>query len=480
MTGDVARGSRGDAQAAVQDGSPARAVSILTDAARTARTKGDRGAAARILVDAVESAFAAYGPSRAIAVAREAVQLSLESDLLVQMLARARLGDALSWAGRYDDATHEWEAAAQLAAEETVEALAERASILLRLGRLDEGREAAHRTAERARRLDDRAGLFDALGLVAVAETDAGRLREALRAGEEALAMATELTVDRLDALGAVAWSEALLGLEAACRAHLAEARPLAHTLRLTAPGGFAEGLLELSLGNHTEAVRLFEAKAVESRLPAATNALRMRRFADSLVEALARAGRRDDAESLLAAWFDAALASAQPRFASVAYRCRGIVENEAQAFEQALEWHDRWSNAFERARTELCYGEFLRRRKRRKDAREQLRRAGERFEQVGALIWVQRARTELAATGERARRRTPEAGGELTPQERRVVMLAARGLRNKEIAAQLVLSPKTIETHLRHAFQKLGVNTRTELASRFRDLPDSSGAPLS
>jgi DNA-binding CsgD family transcriptional regulator len=477
LTGEVTANPREEASAAMRDGSPARAVAVLTDGARQARSR-DRDDAARLLVEAVPPAFLAYGPSRAIDVARDAVQLASASHTgVIAMLARARLGDALSWGGRYPEAAVEWEAAAELTAETTLEVLAERASILLRLGRLDEGREAAYRVAQEARRLDDVAGLHDALGLVLVAETDAGRLREALRAGEEALAIATEPTGDRLDALGAVAWSEALLGLEPECRSHLDQARALGEALRLSAPGGFAEGLLELSLGHYAEAVRLFEAKAVENRLPAAASALRMRRFADALVEALVRAGRQGDAASVLAGWFDAAVGSGQPRFASVAYRCRGLVEDDAEAFERALDWHGRWSNAFERARTELCFGETLRRRRRRREAREQLRRANERFEQVGAVIWGGRARAELAATGERARRRTPEAGGDLTPQERHVAALAARGLTNKEIAAQLVLSPKTIETHLRHVFQKLGVNTRTELASQFRDLPDSSGA---
>ena len=91
----------------------------------------------------------------------------------------------------------------------------------------------------------------------------------------------------------------------------------------------------------------------------------------------------------------------------------------------------------------------------------------------MGATAWERRAEAELAATGERARRRVEETRDELTPQELVVARLVAQGLRNKEVAAQLFLSTNTIETHLRHVFQKLGVRSRTELAARFTDFRD-------
>ncbi len=90
----------------------------------------------------------------------------------------------------------------------------------------------------------------------------------------------------------------------------------------------------------------------------------------------------------------------------------------------------------------------------------------------------MKRAEAELAATGERSRRRVASTRDELTPQELTVARLVAQGLANKEVAAQLFLSTNTIETHLRHVFQKLGVRSRTELAAKFTDFRDSTPAP--
>jgi DNA-binding CsgD family transcriptional regulator len=119
----------------------------------------------------------------------------------------------------------------------------------------------------------------------------------------------------------------------------------------------------------------------------------------------------------------------------------------------------------FERARTELAYGETLRRTGRRVDARAPLRRAFEDFERVGAEPWAARADRELRATGERARRRNPSAiDQQLTPQELAICRLVAEGLTDREIGAQLFLAPGTIDYHLRKVFPKLGIDSRAEL----------------
>ena len=119
----------------------------------------------------------------------------------------------------------------------------------------------------------------------------------------------------------------------------------------------------------------------------------------------------------------------------------------------------------FESARTELAYGARLRRAGRRSDARERLRRAIEVFDDLGAAPWAELARTELAATGETARRREPSTIDELTPQELQVSLLLAEGRTTREAAAALFLSPKTIEYHLRNAYRKLAIHSREELA---------------
>ncbi|HEY8544365.1 MAG TPA: LuxR C-terminal-related transcriptional regulator [Acidimicrobiales bacterium] len=122
----------------------------------------------------------------------------------------------------------------------------------------------------------------------------------------------------------------------------------------------------------------------------------------------------------------------------------------------------------YDQARARLLWGEWLRRRRRRTEAGTQLEAAGEGFEKLGAERWAQRARAELAALGRRpvARPHAADLAKRLTPQELQVVRLAAAGLTNKEIAAQLYVSPRTIGHHLSHVYAKLGVSRRTELAT--------------
>jgi ATP/maltotriose-dependent transcriptional regulator MalT len=125
-------------------------------------------------------------------------------------------------------------------------------------------------------------------------------------------------------------------------------------------------------------------------------------------------------------------------------------------------------------ARAHLLYGEWLRREGRRVDARVQLRVAREQFMQMGNDPFAERARRELLATGETVRKRSVETIDDLTPQETQIGRLAAAGYTNPEIGAQLFLSPRTVEWHLRKVFGKLGISSRRELRTA---LPDSRAA---
>jgi DNA-binding CsgD family transcriptional regulator len=149
-------------------------------------------------------------------------------------------------------------------------------------------------------------------------------------------------------------------------------------------------------------------------------------------------------------------------------------------AFAEALSLHEQAGIPFELARTELCYGERLRRARRLSDARRPLRSALATFERLGAVPWADRARKELAASGERS---APSGRNsriaKLTGQELQVALLVADGATNREAAAALFVSPKTIEGHLGRAYAKLGVRSRTELARLLTDEPNSLTAKL-
>ena len=112
-----------------------------------------------------------------------------------------------------------------------------------------------------------------------------------------------------------------------------------------------------------------------------------------------------------------------------------------------------------------LLYGEWLRRERRRRDARNELRQAYEIFADIGADAFAERARVELNATGEHARQRRPDTGHLLTPQEAQIAGMVAEGLTNRDVAAQIFLSPATVDYHLRKVYQKLGITSRTQLA---------------
>ena len=131
---------------------------------------------------------------------------------------------------------------------------------------------------------------------------------------------------------------------------------------------------------------------------------------------------------------------------------------------------HETATAPFEAARTGLCFGQRLRRDGARIEAREQLRAAADGFRAIGAAPWVEAAERELGATGERLRRRERDTPEELTTQERAIADLVAAGASNKDVAAELFLSPKTVEAHLTRVYRKLGVNSRNQLARRLEE----------
>jgi len=187
-------------------------------------------------------------------------------------------------------------------------------------------------------------------------------------------------------------------------------------------------------------------------------------------VEAAARVGDSDHAHEALArfeAWLNL---TGQPWARAVAHRCRALVSDDthAERHYRAAADGDYQGRPFEEARARLLYGEWLRRRRRRGEARAQLAAAHETFEDLGAASWARRAGKELAAVGAAPAGRPGRKAGVLsvlTPQELQVVQLAAGGLSNRDIGAQMFLSPRTVGYHLYKAYPKLGIGSRAELA---------------
>jgi DNA-binding CsgD family transcriptional regulator len=200
---------------------------------------------------------------------------------------------------------------------------------------------------------------------------------------------------------------------------------------------------------------------------------------APSLVEAYVSLGRTADAAELAGRYADANPPPAGPMTDALVARSRAMVapdlDTAVALFEAAIEAHARAGDQFETARTRLHYGSRLRRAGQRVAARVQLRAARDALSALDMSAWVMKAQEELAATGETSRRR--RAGGDepLTSQETRVALLVARGLTNREVAASLFLSPKTVEHHLGSIFRKRGLRSRTELARVFAAGPPPS-----
>jgi DNA-binding CsgD family transcriptional regulator len=276
----------------------------------------------------------------------------------------------------------------------------------------------------------------------------------------------TELTFG----LAGLAWLQARRGREQECRRYAAEALQLAadlgmrlHEIWATA----ALGELELGLGDAAQAAGHFE-RLQRLLADLGITDVDLSPGAD-LVDAYLRLGRRDAAQRVATQLATAANAKGQPWSLARAFRCQGLLAASdsgfAVAFEQAMSQHALTPDSFEAARTRLAYGERLRRARNRVLAREQLRAAAEAFERLGAHPWAVRAHTELAATGETRRARDPGTLTELTPQELQIAVLLTGGRTTREAAAALFLSPKTVEYHLRHVYQKLGIHSRDELA---------------
>jgi DNA-binding CsgD family transcriptional regulator len=327
-----------------------------------------------------------------------------------------------------------------------------------------------HRAARQARASGAVDRLTEALEALGVHGFLAGRFTLAAEAAGEGLTLARETGLPNAASLhlASLAWLAAVQGREDVCRAHAGEVIAAAGPTGDGIANSIAEwalGLLDLGAGRPDDAVERL--RSLSTAGPGVGHPFYVLNSAPDLVEACVRTGRTETAAVAFAPLEGFAKPGAPPWALALAARCRALLSGGAEAaaeFEHALELHAQVDNPFHRARTELLYGEFLRRERRRADAREQLRAGLDAFEQLRAEPWAERARTELRATGETARRRGPSTVDALTAQELQIARLVGEGSSNKEVAAQLFLSPRTVEYHLRKVFTKLGITSRAEL----------------
>jgi DNA-binding CsgD family transcriptional regulator len=191
-------------------------------------------------------------------------------------------------------------------------------------------------------------------------------------------------------------------------------------------------------------------------------------------IEVAVQTGHTSEAHAWLAELAGFASLTGAPWAAARVAHCRALLAGPDEAREhygESLRQHDASRRPFERARTELAYGEFLRRSGRRVDARAHLRRALTTFDDLNARPWSERARQELRASGESIRRQGPNASPKLTAQELQVAKLVSQGLSNRVVAAQLFVSPRTVDFHLRNVFTKLGISSRGQLVHQNLEL---------
>jgi DNA-binding CsgD family transcriptional regulator len=219
-----------------------------------------------------------------------------------------------------------------------------------------------------------------------------------------------------------------------------------------------------------TQAAQAGDARAALHHLGSIRLSAISRLTAVDRIGAAVRAGETEQAAAWVKEFVPFAEGTAWPWALAAVEHGRALLAEPGQApdhFEAALVHHraDAGGRPYDRARTHLAYGEFLRRSQRRVDARSHLRAALETFEDLRAEPLAARAAQELRASGETARKRNPSTQLALTPMERQVAGLVRQGMSNKDIAEQCWVSPRTVAFHLRNIFTKAGVTSRGELA---------------
>jgi DNA-binding CsgD family transcriptional regulator len=335
------------------------------------------------------------------------------------------------------------------------------------------GRELVGRVVQEQRARTALGALPNLLFHMARDDATTDRWSSALSEFDEGITLAGETgqTTDLAVSLAGLAWLQARMGRAEECRRNCDEALALAESHQIVLAelwARFALGDLSLAAGDAAAAVRSFsELQETMSRIG----------FHDvdlapgpELAEAQVRMGDLAGAAASASDYQRRAEQKRQPWAMARAQRAMALVSTDAPErntlFEKAIQLHQGSLDLYEEARTRLAFGASLRRDKSRVAARPHLRQALKQFERLGARPWADLAASELDATGERARRGGEDHLAALTSQEIHIGQLLGGGRTTKETAAALFLSPKTVEYHLRHIYQKLGIRSRSELSA--------------
>jgi DNA-binding CsgD family transcriptional regulator len=444
-------------------GIPADGLAILLQAARDA-VQLDTRRAVRLLLAAREAAFQS-GDEHAVHEIDRLVAVLPPGEDPDEMLV-IRLFRFLVHRMRGEGSTVTSRDLARTEELDDPELLARTGGIVWGLGDHALGRRLRARAVARARSLGAAGTLAWTLEYLVSDEIARGRYASAEAYADEGRRLALEARRPNSACLhlGSLAEIAALRGREQDAR-RLAEDTLAEATERRLGKAVIAArraiGTLALATGQAEQALEQYAALAESgyrgTALPTTPD----------LVEAAVRAGRAERSQEPLSRYLAWAEAVRSSELGALAERSRALLasgEDANRRFQEALRQHARTDSPFEHARTELLYGEYLRRERRRVEARPHLRTALETFEMLGAPIWAERARRELRATGETARKRNRSTLDQLTPQELHVVRVISQGLTNREAAAQLFISPRTVDYHLRKVFSKLGINSRAEL----------------
>jgi DNA-binding CsgD family transcriptional regulator len=437
---------------------------LLTEAGAREATEPDL--CVRLLVRASSAALHAGEILDAVTAARRAVTLASGSAPAARAAAELALACALFVQGSAGEARALLDASFQSDSELFDDDIASVGALLFWNEQYDAASLLLERAVDAGRRANRPDRIARPLDTLASIDFRRGQWRRAEARSKEALRLA-RLSGSRFDigsALTTQARIAAARGVEPSCLRLLDEARGLAgeHDLVWTY-AATAHALLEMSLG-HPEAAIGFLAPLVGSIL--SSNEPTVFQWEADLIEAYVRTRQSPEAEWLLHDFEERASTSGRRWALAAASRCRGLVARPDEAEQSlllALRQHDTVPMPFERARTELCLGERLRRMRRGKEARTHLHAALAIFERLGAAPWAARARRELL-TRTSTRPAASRIEEVLTSHELEVAALVARGAKNREAAGALFVSPKTIEYHLASIYRKLGVRSRTEL----------------